>query len=162
MKRNRSGFTIVELLVYAGILTIFLYVMTNIFTSVLDMQLESETASAVVQDGGYILSRLTYDMGRASEIVEPNGIGVESAQLVLRINAVDYRYRAVNGNFILSRDATSDALNSFGTGISNLSFRRYGNVNGKNSIRVAFTLASTTERSSGPEVREYQTTIGLR
>jgi type II secretory pathway pseudopilin PulG len=162
MKRNRSGFTIVELLVYAGILTIFLYVMTNIFTSVLDMQLESETASAVVQDGGYILSRLTYDMGRASAIVEPNAIGVESARLVLRINNADYQYSAAGGNLFLSADVTSDALNSFGTGISNLSFRRYGNVNGKNSIRVAFTLASTTERSSGPEIREYQTTIGLR
>jgi type II secretory pathway pseudopilin PulG len=161
MKRQ-SGFTIVELLIYCGILTVFLYVMTNIFTSVLDMQLESETASAVVTDGRYILSRLTYDIGRASSIVTPASLGAQTANLVLHIGASDYTYAVANGNLVLTSGAVSGALNGYGTQISNVSFRRYGNVNGKNSVRVMFTLTSVTQRRSGPETRDYETTIGLQ
>jgi hypothetical protein len=162
VRRARQGFTIVELLIYCGILTVFLYVMTNIFTSVLSMQLESETASAVVTDGRFILSRLTYDVGRASSIVTPVALGDQTSNLVLHIGVSDYTYAVTNGNLILASAAGSGALNGYGTSISNVSFRRYGNVNGKNSIRVMFTLTSVTQRSNGPETRDYETTIGLQ
>ncbi len=162
MKKRAAGFTIVELLVYAGILTIFLYVLTNIFTAVIDMQLESETESAVIQDGNYILSRLGYDMNRASAIVLPAGLGDQTDTLILTIGGSNYTYALTTGNLVLTDAIGSGSLNSYGTTVSNLTFRRYGNVNGKNSISIAFTLTSTTQRPSGPQSRDYQTTLGLR
>jgi hypothetical protein len=162
MKKRSAGFTIVELILYAGILTMFLYVLTNIFTSVLDMQLESETQSAVIQDSRYILSRFGYDIGRASAIVTPAALGDQTSTLVLTIGGTNYTYSVVNGNLILADANNSGSVNSFGTMVSGVSFRRYGNLNGKNGVRIAFTLTSTTERISGPETRDYQATIGLR
>jgi hypothetical protein len=158
----RRGFTIVELIIYAGILTMFLYVLTSIFTEVLDMQLESETESAVIQDSRYILSRFSYDISRASAIVTPIALGDQTSTLVITIGGVNNTYAVVNGNLVFTDVTGSGSVNSFGTTVSGLSFLRYGNVNGKNGVRIAFTLTSTTQRTMGPQTRSYQATIGLR
>ncbi len=162
MKRLKSGFTIVELLIYTTILLSLLYVFTSMFGSILDVQLESETQSAIIQDSGFIFARLQYDIGRATSIQIPNSLGAASSQLTLRINGSDITYAASNGVLQLTSASSSGALNSFGTTISNLSFRRYGNVNGKNSISVSYTLTSTTQRTGGYDTQDFQSTIGLR
>ena len=57
MSSKQQGFTIVELMVYTTVLLGLLYVFTSVFTSILDVQMESETQSAIVQDSGYIFAR---------------------------------------------------------------------------------------------------------
>ncbi len=160
---NTQGFTIVELLVYAGILVVFIYMLTNMFTAVIDMQLESESTSAVVQDSRYILSRLNYDIKRASSIVLPGALGEESSTLIIQIGSTNYTYSISGGAIQLAGENGIGVLNSDRTQISGLSFRRYGNINGKHSVRVAFTVTSTTQRiGSGSESQSFQTTIGLQ
>jgi hypothetical protein len=159
---HRQGFTIIELLIYCGILTIFLYVMTNIFTAVLDMQLETQTSSAETVDSRYILSRFAYDIGRASAIITPAALGEQTSDLALTIDGVQYSYTVADGDLILTTPVGSGTLNSYATSISNVTFRRYGNVDGKHSVRITFTLTSIVSRVAGPEVRDFETTIGLR
>jgi len=158
----RRGFTIVELVIYAGILTMFLAVLTGIFSEVLDMQLESETESSVVQDSRYILSRFSYDIERASAIVTPAALGDQTQILVLTIGGVNNTYALTNGNLVFTDATGSGSMNSYGTTVSNISFLRYGNVGGKNGVRIAFTLTTTTQRTMGAQTRSYQATIGLR
>lgn len=162
MKKRKNGFTIVELLIYTTILLGLLYIFTSMFGSILDVQLESETQSAIIQDSGYIFARLQYDIGRASSIVTPSSLGASSSILVLNINGVDFTYGVSNGTLQLASEGVSAALNGFGTTVSNLSFRRYGNTSGKNSISVSYTLTSTTQRTSGYDTQDFQSTIGLR
>src|SRR3989344_2902498 len=94
---GRRGFTIIELLVYSGILVSFLYVMTNMFIAILDTQLESESNSAVVTDSRYLLSRLTYDIERADALLVPADLGAQADSLVLRIDGTDVTYAITNG-----------------------------------------------------------------
>lgn len=162
MKKRKNGFTIVELLIYTTILLGLLYIFTSMFGSILDVQLESETQSAIIQDSGYIFARLQYDIGRATSIETPSSLGASSSTLVLNINGVDFTYGVSNGTLQLSSEGVSAALNGFGTTVSNLSFRRYGNTSGKNSISVSYTLTSTTQRTSGYDTQDFQSTIGLR
>lgn len=132
------------------------------FSSILDVQLESETQSAIIQDSGYIFSRLQYDIGRASSIQTPASLGQSSGSLVLQINGSGYTYSVSNGLLLIENAGSSASLNSVGTTVSNVSFRRYGNINGKNSVSVVFTLTSTTQRTHGYESQDFQSTIGLR
>ncbi len=165
MKRavRPQGFTIVELLIYSGILSIFLIVLTTMFTSVLDVQLESEATSSVATDSRYLFSRFAYDIGRAQTVSVPASLGEQSATLTLVIDGATYVYGLLGENIVLTTQAGTDQLNSFGTRISGLSFRRYGNADGKHSIRIAFTVTSRTLRSGArPEQRSFQTTIGMR
>src|SRR3972149_9396014 len=94
---RRRGFTIVEMIIYCSILISFLYVLTNMFVSILDMQLESETTSSVTQDSRYLFSRFAYDLGRASAIVTPAALGEQSNTLQLTINGALHTYEVLDG-----------------------------------------------------------------
>lgn len=157
----RKGFTIVELLIYMGLLSILLVVLTQISVSIFDLQSQSKAVSSVAQDGRYILTRLNYDTRRASSISAP-ALGQTSSTATLVLDGVSTTYDASSGNLVVSSSGSSDQLNSLESNISNLQFRRIGNSGGKNSLEISFTLSSRQNRSSGREIRDYETTIGLR
>lgn len=156
-----KGFTLVEMLLYIGLLSIFLFVLTDIFVSSLNVKIESEATSAVEQDGRYVLSRLAYDMGRAESITTPSFLGETTNTLGINVDGVGHAYSLVDGDLILAA-TTSGRLNSDKTNVSDLFFQRVGNVDGKHTVRVNFTLTSVVVQNKGPEVRVFQTTYGLK
>lgn len=162
-KKQNQGFTLIELLMYIGLLSIFLIVLTEIFVSILDVQLESEATSHVAQDGRYITTRLIYDVNRADTIITPATPGSAAATLVLDIGGSTYTY-AVNasGNLTLTDVTGAAMLNDYDTIISNVLFTRLGNSGGKNTITANFTVASRVSRPEGTESTPYQVTAGLR
>ncbi|MFH1832603.1 MAG: prepilin-type N-terminal cleavage/methylation domain-containing protein [Candidatus Levyibacteriota bacterium] len=153
-----AGFTLIELLIYLGIFSMLLLVLVQLFTAILDVQLDTEATSGVQEDGKYLFSRLNYDIGRASDVKVPLSYGVESQTLTITINSDDYVYSLNNGNLMLG----ADQLNGNDTSVSNLSFMQLGQTEGKSTIKVAFTLTSKTIKKSGPESKTFQTAIGLR
>jgi type II secretory pathway pseudopilin PulG len=157
MKKNR-GFTIVELLIYSGLLAILITILTRLFTATVDVQLSSEAASAVEEDSRYIYSRLAYDITRADSIVTLASPGESSNSLTITIGSVANTYSMIGNNLMLG----TDQLNSSGTILSNLSFYRLGNVNGKDSIQIKFTITSTTQQVNGPDTKNIETTITQR
>ncbi len=161
-KLPKSGFTLIELLLFMGIFSMLLVMITQIFVSTLDAQKDSESLSAVYQDGTYILSRITYDVSRSSAIAIPASLGQQTNSLQLTINSQTYTYSLNNNNLVITDDAGTDVLNGYDTTVSNLSFTRLGNTDGKNSIRLAFTATSKIQRPQGPEQLNFQTTVGTR
>jgi type II secretory pathway component PulJ len=159
---RQKGFTLVELLIYMGLLTIMMVIMTRIFTSILDVQLESEATSFIEEDSRYLFSRLAYDIHRATDIISPANPGEQTSSLLLNMSGVSYVY-AINDNTLqLSNDVGAHALHSFGTRVSNFIVKRLGNMNGKNSVQINFTITSTTQRVSGSDSKNVQMTIALR
>jgi type II secretory pathway component PulJ len=147
---KKRGFTLPELLVYCGLLAILLVVITNVFMSILNLQLETETVSGQAQDGQYILSRLSYDLRRASSVTSP-ALGGTSASLSVIIDGVSYQYGLDGNNNLVV--AGQGQLNSFLTTVSDLSFTHLGTVGGEeDTIQIGFNLGD----------RFFQTTIGLR
>lgn len=160
--KTQRGFTLVELILYMGLLSIFLVVLTDIFVSIFDIKTESEATSAVEQDGRYILSRLSYDLRRADAVNIPLNIGQTTDNLVLSVGATSYSYQESGGNLVIN-DGQPDNLNSSETRISAApTFERVGNPGGKETIKLEFTIESRTQRDSGPETRTYQMSIGRR
>lgn len=159
---KRKGSTIVELLVFMGLLSVFILVLTDIFVSILDVQTESETISSVEQDGRFILSKFMYDIKKAQSITQPASLGDTGNTLQINIDGINYLYRLNGDNLVLENDKGTNKLNGFDTKISGLNFKRLGNLNGKNTIKIDFTLTSVTERKSGSEVKNFETTVGLR
>ena len=136
----KKGFTLVELLIYMALAVIFLGVLTDLFVGTMDSKKESEAVSAVEEDGRFILSRLMYDA---------NQYGAES---------IIANYSLVGNNLILN----GERLNSSETEVTSLVFQQLGNIGGKQSVQVKFKLESQTERPNGPEIRDYQITLGSR
>ncbi len=161
MKKN-AGFTIVEMILYMGLLTIMMMILTRMFTGIVDVQLESQASSAVEEDGRYIFSRLAYDIGRASNIITPASLGSQTSVLTLTIGGVSYTYAVSENNLTLTNDQGSDVLNGQGTSISNFAVTRLGNTGGKHALRVQLTITSTTEGVAGVESKTVETTMALR
>ncbi len=159
---SKKGFTLVEMLIYMGLLSILIVIMVDLFASSLDVQLESQATSAVQQDARFLLSRLTYDVQNAQNVLVPATIGSQSASLQLSINSVNYTYALNNGNIQLTNNNGTDNLNSFDTTVSNLTFKKLGNGSGKDTVQIVFTLTSKVVRNTGAETKNFQTTVGLR
>jgi type II secretory pathway pseudopilin PulG len=155
---KNKGFTIIESLLYGAIFVVFLLVLTQIFTASLDVQLESEAQSAIQQDGRFILSRLDFDILRADAITVPVAAGDVEDNLALTIDGNTYTYTLLNRNLLITDAAGSHNLNSFGTTVSNLTFKRLSN----DTIQASFTLTSTTQRPGGADIRNFQSTFGTR
>ena len=145
-----------------GILTILLVITMQMFSSIFDIQLESQATSSVAQDSKYIMGRFTYDLNRAESISTPS-VGSLSPTLALIIDGETFTYSLSGGGLILENNTTGtiDQLNSSETTVSNVSFLRLDG-NGKDSVQMSFTLTSETIRRGGKEVESFQTTAGLR
>lgn len=162
MKAETAGSTLIELLLYMVIFVSLLGMLLGVFSSIINVQLESEATSSVTTDGKFILARIGYDIGQAQTISIPATPGAGGDTLQLESSGVLYAYGQSNGTLTLTAGSTTDILTGVDTTISKLTFLRLGNGGGKHSIRISFTLTSKTIKRTGPEVRSFQTTIAMR
>lgn len=161
-KIKQGGYSLIEILLYMGLLSIFLFGMTELFVSSLSINIESEATSSVEQDGRYLLSRLRYDLTRATAITTPASVGGTGSTLVITIGGVANTYSLNSGNLRVSDGTNTYQLNSSRTTVSNLNFQRLGNVGGKNTVTVTYTLSSVSKEAKGSETRSFTVTYGIR
>ena len=159
--KKANGTTMVELLLYMGIFSMLLIIFLQIFSMTLDSQTESKSTSSIAQDSKFIISRLSYDLSLAQTINSPN-LGSWGSTLQFTKNSVTYTYTLTNGNLTLTDNIETDRLNSLNTTVSNTSFKRLGNSNGKNNIQAQFTLTSIALCTSSPRTETFQATVGQR
>lgn len=163
MKQSRSsGFTLVELLIFIGLFSVILLVLSSLFSSIVQQQLENQGMSSVETDSAYLLSRFAYDVGRADAIVTPVANGETSQVLVLEINGQQYEYSMSGDTLQLTTASGGGALTSNRTIVSNLQFQKIGNESGVPTVQVRMTLSSRAENSTGRETATINTTFGLR
>lgn len=144
----QKGTTIVELLIYLGLLAIFLTVLLNVFVTTLDFKLSSESTSTLTQDARYIFSRISYDVYNTDSF---SVLG--NSELNLVRNGVTTKYASVSGNLVRN----SINLNSLDTKLQNLSFVKIGNT-----VRVSITLQSQFVLPGGQSTQTIDTTLGPR
>lgn len=157
--RKKSGFTLVELLMVMGILGILMTVLFQVFNSILAMKLRSEATTSVAQDSRYLISRLTYDISRASDITSGTG-----GTLSLIIDGTTYFYALENTTLMLSiAGAPAQALTGVQTKIASLQFTRFGDVAGKKIVEITLRLAPVTIlREGATGERLLTTTVATR
>ncbi|MBI4226098.1 type II secretion system protein [Candidatus Roizmanbacteria bacterium] len=162
MNKKLKGYTLIELLIFIGMLSILLGILSQVFSSIIDARLESESTSSVVQDGNFLLNRFSYDIAKATNVNRPSAVGTSDTTLDLTIDSANYVYALNGGSLELTINSSAYQLNGINTNISNLNFKRIGNDDGKDTIQLNYSVTSKTQRASGPESKSYQTTVGLR
>lgn len=158
----RAGLTLIEMLLYAGLFSILIVVLSETLVAMLEVRIESQANAAVNQDSRYLLSRLSYDIQRSTATTVPNALGGSGGVLTLTIGGVSNTYQLNGTNLTLTNSNGTNVLNSPESKISNLTFRRLGNTGGEESVQIIYTITSTAQRDSGPETRTFQTTMGRR
>jgi hypothetical protein len=160
---KRLGFTLIELLIYMAVIPFVLAVFTQVFHSILDVQLESESVSSVETDGSYLLARFQYDLHHASSVTQPVSPGDSGSTLGFVVSGDPYTYSVTDGALSLTTPLGTDRLNTQGTRVSDFNVTRIGNSLGRPTIRIGFNLTSNTLSLSGKtQTRSYLTTVSLR
>jgi len=159
---NHFGMTLVELLIYMGLLTIFILIFSTIISGTLDSFLRSQTTSSVAQDGRYIYTRFLYDVGRATGITTPLQLGDWGTTLQLTTPSGTIVY-ALSGDTLNLTDSNGTlTLHEQDTKITSLTFTRVGNSGGKHTVRLNFTISTRSQGAGANETKTFQTAGGLR
>jgi hypothetical protein len=159
---NKSGFTVAELLVYMGLMAIFLVVLLSVFTTSLNTKLATESTSGVSTDSRYILSKLSYDVGNADSITSPV-LGATAASLQLVASGSANTYALNSGNLVKTVGGVSMSLNGTDTQFDSISFKNIGNPSGKPTIQVVYTIRSKIIVQGGnTQSLTVNTTVGTR
>lgn len=148
----KKAFTLIELLIYMGIMSVFVTVLTGIFISILEVQTQAETTSAVQMDARYLVSRLVYDIHRSQAVVTPSANGESGNTLTLTTDSSNLTYIQSDSDLLLG----SDQLNSDSSSVSNFTVTRLGNPTGQPTLQISFDVSSQSE------IKSYQFTASLR
>lgn len=158
-----KGTTLIELLLYIGLLSIFIGVLTGLFGTAIEIFLSSQSTTGISTDSTFILSRLTYDIHRAQSITTPLSFGESSSNLTLVINGISYTYaRDSDGNLTYANNLGSFNLNSHLAQVSEMTFTKIGNSGGvESTVKVNILLKSRVIQAKGQEEEAISTTVAL-
>jgi len=163
MIKKTSGFTIVELLIYIALLSIFMVVLLDIFTTTLNMKLSGENASSINQDARYILARLSYDIYNADSVSTPGTLGQQTTSLQIVKSGVTTTLQLDGSNNLTETVGGSTLkLNGNDTKVNTITFKRLGSIGEKPTIQIGYTIESQIIVSGGPKTQTVNTTLGLR
>jgi prepilin-type N-terminal cleavage/methylation domain-containing protein len=167
--KQPNGFTLIELLVYIALTSILIAIMSQVFLATVAIRLESQNTTSVQQDARYMLSRISYDIRRATAINAPVlGQQASSASMLIRENGADmvYSYSLSGADLILTVGTQSAQLNSDGSRVTSLSISRIGNsatIPGANdTLSIMLTLSDRGETQISSQTLQVRTTVGLR
>lgn len=157
--RKLNGFTMVEMLMVMGIMGFLVVILSQVFGSILTMKLRSQATSAVAQDSRYLITRLSYDISRASAITVPN-----STTMVLTISGTAYTYTLSGSTLTLAvGGGASQVLNGVGTKITALSFTKLTDLGSKSNVQISLTITPTIIQPGGATgARQLTTTLATR
>jgi len=132
----KKSFTIIELLLYMGILSIILFIFIDLFISMSRLRTETQAISNVQQDTSYLLNKFIYDIHQASTISIPATPLAQSNTLNLIINGTSYSYSSQSGNLNLYDGINNYQMNGYDTKLTNLLFTRLGSGDIHDVIKI--------------------------
>ncbi|MDO8609915.1 MAG: type II secretion system protein [bacterium] len=161
IQKKQFGFTLIELLVVMGLFSILLVVIMDMFLAILHTQSKSISASNIAQDSQFILQKFTNDINNANTITAP-AVGSTNSTLQFILYGVPQTYQWDNNNLKLINNYGTTLLNGFNDDITNITFTHIGNLNGKDSVQMKFTIKSKISVNNINETQNYQITSGIR
>lgn len=167
--KQQNGFSLVELLLYMGLTSLLIGLMSQVFLAIVGLRVESANTSGVQQDGRFIMTRLNYDIKRSDIILSPE-LGVASNSMTLVISEAGvpqtYRYEWDGQNLIVSSAGAGTQLNSNKSVITEFLLTRIGNSavleNAADTLSIQLGLAGNSALEAGQQSLRMQTTVGQR
>jgi Tfp pilus assembly protein PilE len=156
------GVTLIELLIVMAILPMMLILVSSMFGIFLESQERAVAQSSVNQEQQYILKKIAYDVGQASAILVPAADGATSSALQLQQGSAIVEYAPSASTLIRHLDGEFAPVTSGRVLLDTFTIQRLGNAEGKDSVRLSFSLSSTASASLGMISREITTTYTLR
>lgn len=156
------GVTLIELLIVMGILPLLLLVISSTFGTFMEGQEQAVAQAAINQEQQYLLRKIDYDIVSASDVLLPAADGETGSVLQLQQGADTVYYSPSAITLMRSVDGVSTPVTTTRVLLDSFTVQRLGNAEGKDSIRLTFSLSSTASAQLGLLSRSVTTTYTLR
>ncbi|MDA3802275.1 MAG: prepilin-type N-terminal cleavage/methylation domain-containing protein [Patescibacteria group bacterium] len=142
IKRNKKAFTLVEVMLYTAILSIFLLSMTSFVNSVIAAQAKNRIILDVERQGEYISSIIYKKIVNAESINYPVLTTNNSLSLNTNDSNLNPTIISITNNKITIKEGTAEPvnLNSGNIIAQNLNFTENSFANSPENISATFTL----------------------
>lgn len=158
----KYGTTVVELVLYMGLLSIFILILFDLFAQILSTQTRSAGVSLVQTNGNFLLTKLTRDINQADSITTPAVIDATASSMILKIGTTDATYSVSEGRLLLSDSSGTYYLNDLDTSVSGFMVKKIGNSTGRQGLQLFFTISSNIVDNSNLKTKSFQTFAALR
>jgi len=164
---KQRGFSLLELLIYIGILSLMSVILAGAFVSLTRGRAQSTARSEVESNARFVLERITQDVSAASSVTTPV-LGTASSALLLTGSGSTISYDVVAG--VLRRivnGGSAERLTGTSVVVDSSLFTRIENYNTTlaattTSIQVLMTIRSTNAAGESAYSNVIRTTVDVR
>lgn len=145
MNKKQKGFTLIEMLLYLVITVSVLLVATIFFPTMINARIKNQVTIEVEQQGAFVMNMITRTIrtGDGINFPSPGVSGTSLSVLVSEITQNPTQFSADNGTFFVREGGGMNIpLTNSRVEISNLIFRNLTQENGRDTIRIEFTIHS--------------------
>ena len=160
-EKSQKGFSLIETIVYFTLLSIILLLLTDLFLTLSESFLESRSKGQIEIEGERTIRRLIYDIRRTDSLITPPNPGDVSTTLEIDINGITHIY-SLNGATIELDDGQINSLSSNTVAVQQLTFTNISTAATRPTIKINFSLDSTTPTKAGVESKDFETVVSLR
>lgn len=140
---KKKGFTLMELLLYVGIASIMLFIISLLLSTLLQSRIKNQSIIEVEQQGQFVIQQITQALRNGKEVSNPQ-FQEEDASLSLITYSVDESPTLfyIDEGIIYIKEGSDEAIPLTNSRIqaSNLSFSNLTHVDSPEFIRISFTL----------------------
>lgn len=133
MKINKSGFSLLEILIYISVIAVITLAIGAVFVSIASGQAKADARAEINSEIRFATDKINQDISAAAAITQPAAAGQSSGTLTLTIGASTISYCTINGQLRRSSsgicDGSAELLTGQAVKVNNLSFTRLENVN---------------------------------
>jgi Tfp pilus assembly protein PilW len=156
----KNGYTLIEVLVYGVIFSMFLLLITQIFLTMKNTSAGSSATVNLQQNYARIFSDLNQTIRSATSVSSPTS-GNSAASLSLNDGSIVYQ--VVGGVLQKVDGGTPIPLTDDGINIADINFENVGEATLAATVRIRMTVESNYILEGGRRISEdFQTAIGIR
>lgn len=135
----KQGFTLIETMIYMGLLAMILLVITNLMITTSVFSQEETARIEIQQTGRYQLEKIVRDLENTTAISTPSDASPTN-NLVVTTSGGQISYQLSGNNLTRQTISSTENTNSNQVKIDSVNFRRIGNAGGKPTIEITINV----------------------
>lgn len=166
-RQSRSGFTLIELVLYFGVASLLFVSITSIFLLLVQGQVKQQSIAEVEQQAAFVMEYMTQAIQNADSITTPSAGSSGSGLQLVAVNPGDDPVIFQESSGVLQVSiggAAYENLTSDTVTLSSLYFTTVSPSSTSEVVQIQFTLERTNsaDRQEYEYSKTYQTSVSVR
>jgi type II secretory pathway pseudopilin PulG len=159
--RSKSGFTILELLIFSAIFALIMISFITILVTIIRVQSRQSAAAQVNQESQFLLQQVQYYIERSSLVEMDQDVVTSTLKLRMAAGSEDPTLIYLSGGrvYIQQSSTAAQALTTSRVNVTSLVFTKRSNAPSHDSVSVSFMVVNNTQNMTQQFSQALQTAI---